>query len=146
MPLCFACYDWLLMPDIKKRPGAGRPRGPSLFGLLKPYRRLVIVLVVMTLLGNSLSLVVPKLIAHAIDTYAQQRLILSNFTVEFFAAPGAGFDFASFSFHVPMKAESSAKHTAAATKHTKKVRTNVLVFIFPPYSEVVSGQQRLRQF
>ena len=53
----------------------GRPPGPSLFGLLKPYGRLVFLLVVLTILGNSLNLVVPTLISHAIDNYSQQLII-----------------------------------------------------------------------
>jgi ATP-binding cassette, subfamily B, bacterial len=68
---------------IKPRPR--RPSGPSLVGLLNPYRALIAVLVVMTIAANSLNLVVPKVIANAIDTYAQQRLVLTTLAVEFFA-------------------------------------------------------------
>src|ERR1051326_6501226 len=64
----------------------GRPPGPSLMGLLKPYRGLVSVLVVITILGNSLNLLVPRIIAHAIDAYAQQALILNRLIIEFSAA------------------------------------------------------------
>src|SRR5262249_19015311 len=64
---------------------AGRPQGPSLLGLLKPYRALIAVLVVMTVAANSLNLIVPKVIANAIDTYAQQRLVLTTLAAEFFA-------------------------------------------------------------
>jgi ATP-binding cassette, subfamily B, bacterial len=74
-----------------KRPRAG---GPSLFGLLKPYRGLILVLVVMTIFGNSLNLVVPRIISHAIDTYAQQRLILTRLIVQFFAVAFGIFFFA----------------------------------------------------
>jgi ATP-binding cassette subfamily B protein len=64
---------------------AGRPQGPSLLGLLKPYRALIAVLVVMTVAANSLNLIVPKVIENAIDTYAQQRLVLTTLAEEFFA-------------------------------------------------------------
>jgi ATP-binding cassette, subfamily B, bacterial len=67
------------------KPGGRRPPGPGLFSLLKPYRPLIAVLVVMTIAGNSLNLVVPRLIANAIDTYNQQRLILTTLIEEFFA-------------------------------------------------------------
>ena len=40
----------------------------------------------MTILGNTLNLLVPRIIAHAIDNYTQQRLILPTLVVEFFAA------------------------------------------------------------
>src|SRR5262245_45525175 len=108
------------MPEIKKKPGAGRPRGPSLFGLLKPYRGLVIVLVVMTLLGNSLNLVVPKLIAHAIDTYAQQRLILTNLIIEFFAVAAGIFLFAYF---------QAIAQTYASERVARQLRTQLVMKI-----------------
>src|SRR5262245_56487406 len=75
--------------DPKKQKGGGRPRGPSLFGLLKPYRPLVLTLVAMTIMGNALNLVVPWIMSHAIDTYAQQRLVLMTMVWQF-AAVAAG--------------------------------------------------------
>jgi ATP-binding cassette subfamily B protein len=61
-----------------------RPPGGGLFALLQPYRGLVATLVVMTILGNALSLVVPKLISHAIDAYTQRTFVLSTTVVQFF--------------------------------------------------------------
>jgi len=54
--------------------------------LLKPYRALISILIAITILGNTLNLLVPRIIAHAIDNYTQQRLILPTLVVEFFAA------------------------------------------------------------
>src|SRR5262249_2676512 len=71
----------------------GRPTGPSLFGLLKPYRPLIATLVLMTIAGNGLNLIVPKLIARTIDTYARQQLVLTTFIVEFFAVASGIFLF-----------------------------------------------------
>ena len=51
-----------------------RSAGPSqagLFQLVKPYKGLVATLAVLTILANALNLVVPKLIANAIDNYRQ---------------------------------------------------------------------------
>ena len=62
----------------KKPPGAG------LFALLKPYRQLVAMLVVLTIAGNGLNLVVPKLISHAIDAYTQRAFVLSTVVLQFF--------------------------------------------------------------
>jgi len=59
-----------------------RPQGPNLLGLLKPYRPLIAVLATLTILGNALNLVVPRLISRAIDTYAQGRLVLGTMAVE----------------------------------------------------------------
>ena len=81
--------------SASKKPGQrGRPPGPSLFGLLKPYRKLVLILVLMTIFGNALNLVVPRIISHAIDTYAQQRLILDTMVEQFLAVAVGIFVFA----------------------------------------------------
>jgi ATP-binding cassette subfamily B protein len=72
------------MSKPEKGPRGRRPPGPSLLGLLKPYRPVVAALVLMTLIGNSFNLVVPRLIAHAIDAYARQQLVLRTFVLEFF--------------------------------------------------------------
>src|SRR5260370_15913215 len=67
-----------------KRTGArSRPSGAGLFALLKPYRRLVAILVVLTIAGNGLSLVVPKLISGAIDDYMQRAFVLSRVVLQF---------------------------------------------------------------
>ena len=77
------------MQQSKQAPRPGRPSGPSLVGLLKPYARLIFLLALLTILGNGLNLAIPKLISYAIDSYTQQRLILSTLIAEFFAV-GAG--------------------------------------------------------
>jgi ATP-binding cassette subfamily B protein len=74
----------------------GRPPGPSLFGLLKPYNSLIALLVVMTVIGNSFNLVIPKLLASAIDTYAGQQLVLSTLVAEFLAVALGIFFFSYF--------------------------------------------------
>jgi ATP-binding cassette, subfamily B, bacterial len=61
-----------------------RPPGGGLFALLQPYRGLVATLVVMTIFGNGLALVVPKLISHAIDAYTQRNFVLYTVVLEFF--------------------------------------------------------------
>jgi ATP-binding cassette, subfamily B, bacterial len=60
------------------------PAGAGLFLLLKPYRPLVATLVVLTIAGNGLNLVVPKLISHAIDAYMQRSFVLSTVVLQFF--------------------------------------------------------------
>jgi len=62
-----------------------RPPGPSLFGLLKPYQGLVTVLVVMTIAGNGLNLIVPRVISNAIDFYGQQGIVPTTLVIEFSA-------------------------------------------------------------
>ncbi|MFZ1075716.1 MAG: ABC transporter ATP-binding protein [Minisyncoccia bacterium] len=57
----------------------------NLFGLLKPYAFLVGVLIVLTIGSNALSLIVPKIISSAIDTYSQGAFNLTLIGEEFFA-------------------------------------------------------------
>ena len=50
--------------------------------LLKPYRPLVSLLAVLTILGNALNLVVPKIVSRAIDAYTQGQLVLRPVVIE----------------------------------------------------------------
>ena len=68
----------------KRTGGQSRPPGGGLFALLKPYRRLVAILVVLTIAGNGLTLVVPKLISRAIDDYTQRAFVVSTVVLQFF--------------------------------------------------------------
>jgi len=56
---------------------------PSLFGLLKPYKFLISVLVIFTIIANGFNLVVPKIIANAIDTYMNGNFFLGRLIIEF---------------------------------------------------------------
>lgn len=49
-----------------------------MFRLLGPYRRLLIVLTVLAVLSNALTLFIPKLVAHGIDTYTQGNFDLPS--------------------------------------------------------------------
>lgn len=53
--------------------------------LLKPYRPLVIALVALTIVGNGLNLVVPKLISRAIDSFVQGSFPRNTIVIEFLA-------------------------------------------------------------
>jgi ATP-binding cassette subfamily B protein len=56
---------------------------PGLFSLLKPYKFLLFLLLVFTVIGNSFNLVVPKIISSAIDTYKNGSFILNHLILEF---------------------------------------------------------------
>jgi len=58
-------------------------RKASIFGLLKSYLLLVILLVFLTLAANSLNLFVPKIISSAIDTYTSGNFVLNKTILEF---------------------------------------------------------------
>jgi ATP-binding cassette subfamily B protein len=91
----------------------GKPRklaGPSLFSLLTPYRSWVVGMIVLTILGNTLNLAVPKVMAHTIDTYGQPGFVLSNILLEFFLISIGIFAFGYFQGIVQTyAAESIAK-------------------------------------
>ncbi len=59
--------------------------GPSLFPLLTPYRGTVATIVGLTIAANGLNLVVPQLIARAIDTFAASGTVPGGLVVEFIA-------------------------------------------------------------
>jgi len=60
----------------------GRPKGPNLLALLQPYRPLVALLAVLTIVGNALNLAVPKIVARAIDADTQGQLVLRPVVIE----------------------------------------------------------------
>jgi ATP-binding cassette subfamily B protein len=60
-----------------------RPSQAGLFLLVKPYKGLVATLAALTILANALNLVVPKLIARAIDNYQQPNFALGPMIARF---------------------------------------------------------------
>ena len=64
-------------------PQRSPPPGAGLFLLLKPYRPQIATLVALTIAGNGLNLVVPKLISHAIDAYTERTFVLSTVVLQF---------------------------------------------------------------
>lgn len=56
---------------------------PSIWSLLRPYRRLVIALVVAAIVSNALSLVLPLLISYGIDAYINGTLVLNTVVMKF---------------------------------------------------------------
>lgn len=55
------------MPEKNKQ----KDKKTGIFGLLKPYRGLLALLIIFALISNSVSLWLPKIIGHGIDTYIQ---------------------------------------------------------------------------
>jgi len=103
--------------DPRKQPGGGRPRGPSLFGLLKPYRGLVAILVTMTIFGNALNLLVPRIISHAIDSFGRQQLVLMTVVWQFSVVAAGIFVFA----YLQAVAQTYASERVARDMRTKLV-------------------------
>lgn len=55
----------------------------NLFQLVRPYRRWILILVLLTALSNGLNLVIPKLLSKGIDTYGQNSLNLGALSLQF---------------------------------------------------------------
>src|SRR5204863_350547 len=70
------------MPDTKPPTKPARPKGPNLLALLKPYRSLVVLLALLTIVGNALNLAVPKIVARAIDAYTLGQLVVRPVVIE----------------------------------------------------------------
>jgi ATP-binding cassette subfamily B protein len=58
----------------------------KLFALLKPYKGMITILIIFTLLGNGTNLVIPKIISQGIDAYSNGHFILRTMVTEFLAA------------------------------------------------------------
>lgn len=70
---------------MKKATGKdhARSKPPGLMGLVKPYRGLITLLIILALLSNGLNLVIPKIISHGIDAIEQGQLTLRKIIIQF---------------------------------------------------------------
>jgi ATP-binding cassette, subfamily B, bacterial len=66
---------------------------PSLFSLLKPYSGMVTLLVIMALLGSGINILIPKIIAHGIDSFAAKQFNFVSIVTQFLLASIAIFVF-----------------------------------------------------
>ena len=64
-------------------PQTAPQKKPNLFGILKPYRGIVTLLIILTVLVSALSLVVPQLISHAIDAFGNGTFVMRKVVIEF---------------------------------------------------------------
>jgi ATP-binding cassette subfamily B protein len=76
-------------PDQQKPPVPPRPAAPKLTGLLAPYLPLVATIIGFTIAASSLNLLVPTILARAIDAFAAGQLVVGTLVGEF-AAVAAG--------------------------------------------------------
>ena len=65
----------------------------SMFKLLKPYKKMIVLLIVFALAGNAANLVIPRIIAHGIDSYGEGNYVLKTILTEFLVAAGIIFLF-----------------------------------------------------
>jgi ATP-binding cassette, subfamily B, bacterial len=96
---------------------------PGVFSLLKPYMGTVIVLIIMALLGSAVNMIIPKIIAGAIDTYTSGHFEMKKVIAEFMFAAGAIFIFTFF---------QNVLQTYTSERVAKDLRTTL--------SDKISGQ------
>lgn len=65
---------------------SGRPKGPNIFGVLKPYKFMIAGLIVFALMSNAVNLVIPKIISHCIDDFSKGSFSLQKVILEFLVA------------------------------------------------------------
>ncbi len=70
----------------KLQSATGKPKGPGLFSILRPYRGLILLLVGLSLAANGINLAIPKIIAHGIDAFIQNKADSRQIVWEFLAA------------------------------------------------------------
>ncbi len=65
----------------------------SLLKLLKPYRGIIALLVIFSLIGNAANLVIPKIISYGIDSFTAENYVLNKVLIQFLSAAGIIFFF-----------------------------------------------------
>jgi len=81
------------MQGSKKRSVRGTKKQAGLFSVLGPYRGIVIVLIILALGGSAANLLIPKIIARAIDAYSAGTFSARTVITEFLIAASGIFVF-----------------------------------------------------
>ncbi|WP_300597573.1 ABC transporter ATP-binding protein [Niabella sp.] len=71
---------------MQERTNARKAAKPNMFAMLKPYKGLIIILLLLALFSNGLNLVIPKLIQSAIDDFSQNRFQMQRLVLYFTGA------------------------------------------------------------
>jgi ATP-binding cassette, subfamily B, bacterial len=99
-----------------KETPAKKEKKPSIFSLLIPYRKMVILLILFALLGNGINLLIPKIISSAIDSYSLKKVNFNLVIIEFFLAALFIFIFSYF---------QSVVQTFTSERAAKDIRTRL---------------------
>jgi len=73
-----------------------KPKKPSILSLLKPYKGLIILLLLCALLSNGINLILPRLVANGIDDYTRGVFEMNPILIKFGFAIGMVFLFTFF--------------------------------------------------
>lgn len=93
-------FVYFTAPEIhnmaRRKTGKDRAKSSNRAGmlqLLKPYRKMIVWLILFALIGNAANLVIPRIIAHGIDSYSAGNYVLKTILTEFLVAAGVIFLF-----------------------------------------------------
>ena len=81
------------MDRLKKSKKREPVKKVDLFSVLKPYKVIVIILIVISLAGSSINLLIPKIIASAIDAFSAKSFNANKVIIEFLLAAAGIFVF-----------------------------------------------------
>lgn len=70
-----------------------QPAKPKMFSLLRSYKGLILLLIVLALFSNGINLIIPKIIAHAIDSFSAGHNVMNLIIWQFLIAALAIFIF-----------------------------------------------------
>ena len=82
-----------MMGRGRQKLSAGSGNKSGLFGVLGPYKGFVILLIIMALAGSSINLLIPKIIARAIDAFSANTFKSATVITEFLVAASGIFLF-----------------------------------------------------
>lgn len=79
-----------------------KPSSPNVFAILAPYKKWIVLLVVLTIFANALNLAIPSMISWAIDSFGSGTFILSKVLTSFLVVSIGIFGFTYFQSVVQM--------------------------------------------
>jgi ATP-binding cassette, subfamily B, bacterial len=71
---------------MKRRKNKDSTEKPRLTSLLKNYKKMILLLILLVLIGNGMNLIIPKIISHGIDSFTGGNYEFKTITSEFLAA------------------------------------------------------------
>jgi ATP-binding cassette, subfamily B, bacterial len=104
------------MRENIKNQTVGKKEKPKLIKLLKPYKRMIIALIIFALLSNAINLIIPRIISHGIDSFTQKHYEFKTIAIEFLVASLCIFIFTYL---------QSIVQTLASEKVARDLRNNI---------------------
>ncbi|MFD2933209.1 ABC transporter ATP-binding protein [Spirosoma flavum] len=74
------------MDNVTPQKEASKKPSFPLLGLLKPYSRMILLLILFALISNGVNLLLPMIISHGIDDYTAGKFVLRTMITEFLVA------------------------------------------------------------